>query len=671
VQAPAIPEDEKERLEVLAAFDILDTSPEERFDDLAQLAAALCDRSSALVTFVDEDRQWTKACASWTRDSVDRELSFCGHVIADPSEPLVVEDTLEDERFADNPLVTGEPGLRFYAGVPIVTGNGHAIGTVCVLDTEPGTLNEEQIAGLETIADQVLLHLQERREQERLVEESRFLQNVIDSLTQHVAIIDETGDIVATNAAWDDFAEERGGTPGPGPNYLRAAQVPDDEVMNETQQALEELLAGDRDVYETTYPCHEPGNKQWFRMTATAFTEAGRRRVVVAHRDVTAVKEAEAGREALIGRLSERDQMLERLGRVLPQALWIVDPNLETFDFLGERTSEFWRVDHDELADQPLAWLDRLVEEDRRNCEAWMEESLASFRAGERETARFEFRYRLPGEDGTRRGRIHAIPIHKDGQLAQIAGITEDLTDARRRQEREQRLAREEARVEELEQLTFATSHTLKTEVRRIHSFGQLLEKRVDERDLDGLAEPLAEILGGAHRLSDLHDALHEYAQVTRGGEDRQPVDLDRLLREVVAERKAELHAEPTDPDVTELGTVEGDLKQLRRLFAEIVDNAVKFTDEDTASLRVRGERTGDGVRIEIEDDGPGCDPAYADKMFEIFQQLDPGAQEGVGIGLTIARRIVGNHDGSITAEPALGEGTRIVIELPTDRDGA
>jgi PAS domain S-box-containing protein len=497
-----------------------------------------------------------------------------------------------------------------------------------------------------------MLHLQDRREQEAMAEESTFLQNVIDSLAEHVAIIDQQGDIVATNRTWDEFAEDRGGTPGPGPNYLRAAEVPSDDVVCETQQALQELLSGERTVVETTYPCHEPGNQQWFRMTATAFEEAGRRRVVVAHRDITATKEAE--RE-----LRASEQQFRQIAEQVDQVFWIMDGGAERLEYVSPAFEDVWGLSREVLEADANGWMDAVHEDDRDRVRH-------AFQA--LPETRYDVEYRIRRPDGEIRW-IHdrAFPIETDdGTVQRLVGVATDVTRARQERARQQRLAREEARVEELKQLAFATSHTLRTEVRRIHSFGQLLEKRADARDLDGLAEPLTEILGGANRLSDLHDALREYAEVTRGGLARQPVDLDRLIREILAERSGSLATEDT-PGLEALAPVDGDPEQLRRVFAEILDNAIKFHPDRAPTLRIEAAKRDGRARLRLADDGPGFDPAYAEKVFEIFQQLDPGACEGVGIGLTIARRIVENHGGTIHADPVEGEGTAIVVELPLD----
>ena len=134
-------QNEAERLEVLRAFKILDTDPEESFDRLAWLATMIFDVPIAHVSLVAEHREWFKARCGGTRAEGDRRTAFCAHVVA-AGEVLVVEDTLEDERFRDNPYVTGSPAIRFYAGAPLQCRRGLTIGAICIKDHTPRRFTE-------------------------------------------------------------------------------------------------------------------------------------------------------------------------------------------------------------------------------------------------------------------------------------------------------------------------------------------------------------------------------------------------------------------------------------------------------------------------------------------------------------------------------------------------
>lgn len=161
--APAIPEDENERLAELYDLGILDTDEEKVFNDLASLAAYVCKAPIALISLIDRDRQWFKSKIGVDASETPRELSFCGHAILQDG-MMEVNDAFEDERFRDNPFVTSEPNVRFYAGAPLTTRKGYKLGTLCVADRIPRDLSEGQLAALRALSGQVTSQLEMRRE---------------------------------------------------------------------------------------------------------------------------------------------------------------------------------------------------------------------------------------------------------------------------------------------------------------------------------------------------------------------------------------------------------------------------------------------------------------------------------------------------------------------------
>ena len=158
----ATPEDERERLEALRHFKVLDTDPEEAFDDITRLASYICQTPSALISLVDADRQWFKSRVGFEPQESSRDVSFCAHAILQPG-PTVVRDTLDDERFRDNPYVLSAPYIRFYAGAPLVSTEGFKLGTLCVLDNVPRILFPDQAAALQLLSKQVMALLDLRR----------------------------------------------------------------------------------------------------------------------------------------------------------------------------------------------------------------------------------------------------------------------------------------------------------------------------------------------------------------------------------------------------------------------------------------------------------------------------------------------------------------------------
>ncbi len=161
MKAP-VPKNEKKRLEVLWQYEVLDTVPEQIFDDLAYLAASICETPVALITLVDEKRQWFKSKVGVDVSETSRDISICSHAILQKN-LFVVPDTTQDARFAQNPLVTAEPKIRFYAGAPLITPEGQSLGTLCVVDMVPRSLRPDQRRALQILSRHVMTQLELRR----------------------------------------------------------------------------------------------------------------------------------------------------------------------------------------------------------------------------------------------------------------------------------------------------------------------------------------------------------------------------------------------------------------------------------------------------------------------------------------------------------------------------
>ena len=149
-------------MSALRGLEILDTEAETQFDNLTSLAAELCALPIALVSLVDSERQWFKSRVGLDAQETPREHAFCAHAIHG-DQVMVVEDASQDARFADNPLVTGAPNIRFYAGAPLITRDGHALGTLCVIGDEPRTISAQETRVLEALAQQAMTLLEYRR----------------------------------------------------------------------------------------------------------------------------------------------------------------------------------------------------------------------------------------------------------------------------------------------------------------------------------------------------------------------------------------------------------------------------------------------------------------------------------------------------------------------------
>lgn len=193
------PTNEILRLKALQDLAILDTAREQSFDDVAQVAMQLCNVPIAVVSLVDKDRQWFKSCLGLDATETPRDIAFCAHAILVPDDVLVVADATKDSRFFDNALVTGAPHIRFYAGAPLVTSEGMALGTLCVIDYQPRILSAEQIGSLKALARQVVQLLRLRSERDEREITTAKLSQLFEMAPIGILQVNDNAELVDSN----------------------------------------------------------------------------------------------------------------------------------------------------------------------------------------------------------------------------------------------------------------------------------------------------------------------------------------------------------------------------------------------------------------------------------------------------------------------------------------
>ncbi|MEO6289008.1 MAG: GAF domain-containing sensor histidine kinase [Ginsengibacter sp.] len=183
------PLNEKKRLKALYDYDILDTISEKEYDNITKIASQICNTPVSFITFLDKDRQWFKSYAGIAMKELPREIAFCNYTILDNENVLVVPDMRIDDRYSRNPIVTGEPHAVFYAGAPLVTHDGNALGSICVLDAKENNLTDDQREALKSLAEQVMARLELRKKIKDLYNTQRLLEKANDELKEfaHIA----------------------------------------------------------------------------------------------------------------------------------------------------------------------------------------------------------------------------------------------------------------------------------------------------------------------------------------------------------------------------------------------------------------------------------------------------------------------------------------------------
>jgi signal transduction histidine kinase len=182
---------EQRRLEALRSYNLLDTLPDQELDDITRLASVICQMPISLITLIDTDRQWFKSRygLAGVDNETPRELSFCAHTIQNPHEILIVPDARQDARFRDNPFTVGEPNVAFYAGIPLVNQDGFALGSLCVIDDQPRTLNDVQLQTLKALARLVVEKFELRRANQELEEKRQKLQESYEDIEAFARVV--------------------------------------------------------------------------------------------------------------------------------------------------------------------------------------------------------------------------------------------------------------------------------------------------------------------------------------------------------------------------------------------------------------------------------------------------------------------------------------------------
>ncbi len=420
--------DESERLAILRDYAVLDTEREAAFDDVVALVARICETPIAVVNLIDADRQWFKAETGLGVRETPLATSFCAHALLQ-EDGMVVPDAALDPRFIDNPLVTGEPGLRFYAGRLLKTPEGLPLGTLCVLDTKPRPegLNELQAMALDTMARQVMSQMELRRVL-RLRDESEDTARRALGASNYVGAWD--WDIAADRVVADErFAALFGVNPlvaraGVPIGAFLPSIHPDDQARVGTE--IDAAMAGEG-VFQSEYRVRNgQGDMRWivargqvdFDPNGVPIRFPG---VVV---DITDRKQADAELEAVAARLRESEAQFRVLADAMPQMVWSTRPdgfhdyyNARWYEFTGvpagSTDGEGWN-DMFHPDDQPLAW------------ERWSR----SLETGEP----YEIEYRLKHHSGVYRwtlGRAVAV-LSDEGEITRWFGTCTDIDELKR-----------------------------------------------------------------------------------------------------------------------------------------------------------------------------------------------------------------------------------------------
>jgi signal transduction histidine kinase len=572
------------------------------------------------------------------------ENSMCQYVVSNEM-PLIVEDFVATEEFREQYWYVNY-GIRFYAGTPLITSGGHTIGTLCLLSTQSVEFGEEQMRVLGAFARAVVGRLEllgalerEQAAREEEAQRSQELQQTLDSLSAHIAILDESGEIIAVNGVWRAFAEANGGDPGrvsESANYLQACDSATGLNAEEAAafaEGIRDVLSGRRESFEMEYPCHSPTERRWFIGRVTPFFCNEKPWAVVAHENITERKMAEEALqdqkvllETILGQAADAIIVCDDKGRftfanAAARHMALLDPEGTTLDV----TPEVWGVAH-------------YPDGRRIPREEW---SISRALRGETTVGR---EARMVRPDGSHCDfLISAAPLNNaDGELVgAVAGLL-DITEVKQAEEERDRLRDREVEVrtqrEErrriardlhdvvLQDLSGALQSLRLTHLRAKHSgSGVDLEEEIEAlgRATSGLRSAMYDLRHEKERPFTI--AVESLVEHDRGG---------------APERKTGLTIEKGFPEVL---PVEVSV-ELLRVLQEALTNARRHSGARNIEVRLGTE--GQAVVAEVVDDGRG---------------FDPGSRR-TGIGLSAMRERVEALGGEFAVQSSPGEGTKVTV---------
>jgi signal transduction histidine kinase/CheY-like chemotaxis protein len=664
----ALPADEANRLACLRGLQVLDTAADPALDGLMRCAAAITACPIALVSLVDEQRQWFKARLGLTSTQTPRDVAFCAHAIL--GEGLFeVPDAHADPRFADSPLVTGDSQIAFYAGVPLRVGE-FTLGALCVMDRVPRRLDETQRARLADLAAAATQWLEARREQVALARSEERLADFARAASDWLWECDHELVFRWTSEGY----EERSGLPVAALYGTSMADAPllDElgEPLHPPQTLRAHFLRGER-IDGLRIERHYPTGRRFLKISALPRRDAegrllGWRGVVRDVSDLVAARRA----------ANERRQVLEKTSRLVPgvifQQRWRADGESE-IPFASGRVEDLYEIAAGVEPLDAAVVFDRLHPDER-----------AGFLESVRQSAKtmspwhHEYRVVLP-QRGVRWLEGHATP-ESDGEGGVVwHGFITDVT-LRRRRDAEMLESRQRRRVAEQasrDKSAFLSrlSHELRTPLNAVLGFTQLLQSDRRQPLLPVQRERVDQVQRAGVHLMGLLDDVLDIGRIEHQGRalELRPVSLARVLDDalmLITPQAQALGVSIERPAGIGSLFLQADKRALRQVLTNLVSNGVKYNKRG-GCLRITVRVLEREATVELHDQGAGIAPQRLAELFQPFNRL--GAEnsgiQGSGLGLVIVRQLTEAMHGrlEVDSEPGLGSVFRLRLPLSDD----
>ena len=684
------------RLQALIDFQILDTGPEEAFDEITRLAVVHFGMPIALVSLIDSERQWFKSRVGLDASQTPRDIAFCNIAIQSDS-VMVVEDAAQDLRFADNPLVVDGPHIRFYAGAPLLTGAGRAIGTLCVIDREPHQFTEAQKATLAVLARQVVAQMELRKRNMVLSQSLDALaaENARQELIRHqgeanLALLDGLAkQVPGALYQFQSWPDGRTFFPYASEGIQEIYEVTPEQVRLDGALVFQRVHPDDLKAVAESIGQSAETLQPWHCEYRVVLPRQGLRwrlgsanpqklddGSVLWHGFITDITD----RKHLEQQLATKDRFMELLVNNIPGlvAYWSNDlrcsfANQAFLDWFGKSPAEMDNIRMQDLQGEVLF---------KKN-EPMIQDALQG------KQVRFERTLLKPsGEYGHTLAQY--VPDWDDGRVRGFFAIVTDVTDLKKAQDRLEELnASLVERTQQAESANAAKSsflasmsHEIRTPMNAILGMLELM----GNTSLTDKQRDYADKAGGAARalLGILNDIL-DFSKVEAGKltMDVRPFRVDSLVQDLsvimmanIGPKNVKIHftVEPGVPPC-----LVGDDMRLRQILINLGGNAVKFTEQGEVHVRIREvQRTAQNCLLEfsVRDSGIGIAPENQILIFSGFSQAETSTTRrfgGTGLGLAISQRLVSLMGGELKLKSVLGEGSTFYfqIELPVAQDFA
>ena len=648
--------DEIARLGVLHDQAVLDTPPEARFDRITAMAAAHFKAPIALVSLVDTDRQWFKSCIGLDVRETERGWAFCDHAIRLGAHAvLVVEDATLDARFRDNPLVTGAPHIRFYAGATLTTSEGVNLGSLCVIDSvaRPAPA-EAELAHLRALADLVVDQIELSRARKALEDRHRILDLAERlSATGYWTLNTQTGAVFWSPEVYAIHGEDPA-TFNPG-----------------LSDALAFYIEEDRKFISDLIKTRSESGQGWEFDAILVRADGSRRNVrslAEVQRDATGrvtgffgvFKDLTDERRA-IETAVEQERRYRLLADNVSDVIATYGPD-GVFSYLSPSVSELLGYAPEEMIGRTP--YDFMVPEDHARI-------AREFRQAAKTRLPLTVEYRAVSKDGSVRWLEARSRFQRDENDV-IVEINDSVRDVTERRERELALAEARAVAEDAARtkadFLANMSHEIRTPLNGVLGFAEVLSNTELDRDQ---RRYLDRIRTAGKGLSTLIDDILDFSKIESGKmtTERMPFDLKGLASDVIELTQVSVAGRLDLQLAFDAGVspwVMGDEQRIRQVLLNLLGNAAKFTHEGSVVLSV-GVSV-DRLEFRIADTGIGISADALSRLFEGFAQADTSVGRrfgGTGLGLNISRSLARLMQGDVTLESQPDVGTTAIFTLP------